>query len=233
MSNIDIRKRLFSFPRAKRLLKELDEFKITVIVPKIATMGLTPRDINTIEPDQRLTKTQKLYEALGQGDELRKLNRTKYSSFMYEEKLTVDDEIEAEYINGEINKKAYYKKVETYLPLSEIIQIFNNGYTVRTTNKETLIKLLEKLEYVYNNLETMRTPELEPVLELIENFYNSIIEGKGEELDNYLIKKRLQKSNSVLSLMENRMDKENLTVIRDKEGNSRVIDLSDLVVNNN
>ena len=110
MGDIDIRKRLFSYPKAKRLLKELDEFKIMVIVPKIATMGITPRDINSIEP-HGLSKTQKLYEALGQGDNFRRLNRTRYSRFMYEEKLTVDDEVEVEYINGEVNKKAYYKKV--------------------------------------------------------------------------------------------------------------------------
>lgn len=229
MEKVDIRKRLFSLPRARRLLKELDDYKITVIVPKIAVMYNEPIDIN-IKPNKNI-KSNKLDIVLGSSDKIANMNRTTFNSNLYEEKLTVDTESEVEYINGEINKKAYYKKTETYLPLSEVIQIYNNGYSVRVPNKDTLVRLLNKLEYVYNNLETMRVPELEPIIELIENFYKSIIEEKGEELDNYLIKKRLSKSNSVLSLMENRLDRENLTIIHDKKGNSKVIDLSDLVVN--
>ena len=229
MEKVDIRKRMFSFPRARKLLKELDEYKVTVIVPKIAIMYNEPTDINTYPNTQ--SKRNKLNTVLGYEDKLDNMYKTKFSNNLYEEKLTVDSEVDVEYINGEINKKAYYKKTEAYLPLSEVIQIYNNGYTVRVPNKNSLIRLLDKLEYIYNNLEIMRVPELEPIIELIENFYKSIIEEKGEELDNYLIKRRLSKSNSVLSLLEEKLNNDNLTVMHDKEGNTRVIDLSDLVVN--
>jgi len=117
------------------------------------------------------------------------------------------DGVPYDYKDGEPIKKSLFKYTQVYLPLSMVIQIYNQGYTVKVPTRKGLKVVVENVSKLLDELEPMITPENEQIFELIEDFYNAIIEGREKEIEELFEienRKKLEESGSILAL-QNRL----------------------------
>lgn len=116
-----------------------------------------------------------------------------------------------DYKDGEPIKKSLFKFTEVYLPLSMVIQIYNQGYTVKVPSKKGLKIVVENVSKLLDELEANLTPENEELFELINDFYNGIIEGREKEIEELFElsrKRELEQSGSILALSGNLLSKD-------------------------
>jgi len=221
----------------RQALRELDNEYVLVKIPKLSLEILTDYyiediDTNSIKKQKKLTPQEFL------GGEDTRLNgkaRLRTTQQIYVTNYTYTEENSMIYHNGEPLKKSTLQLRDSYIPISYLIQIYNNGYTIKVPDTKTLLYIIRTLEKVLNNIEDSLTNSNSELLELLEDFYSAIIDGREERI-NYLLESEglnnLKKSKSILSLGNKRLDRSlgNGQNVITRNGDNATIDLSDLIV---
>jgi len=136
-----------------------------------------------------------------------------------------------DYKNGEPIKNSLFKYMEVYIPLSMVIQIYNQGYTVKVPSKKGLKIVVEKVSKLLDELEANINPDNSEIFTLIEDFYNAIIEGREKEIEELFEineRKELQKSGSILSMSNNLLTKDLTTGETIRRSDGKIINIGDL-----
>lgn len=162
---------------------------------------------------------------------LKKLNDTLMEvsvpkiSTLTEAELILDGD-HCSYVDGEPVKKSLYNLEEVWLPISKVIDIYHNGYSVYVSNSERLVAIAKAVSDTLDDLESLhnRTDEVDDVIEYIEEFYTEVLKRsrtKLNKLDNTL------QENKVLGLNESLVGGYN-----EKAGNVNIsrINIDDITV---
>jgi len=126
-----------------------------------------------------------------------------------------------DFVNGEPVKASMSKKETIRLPLSSIIDIYHNDYSISIIHKEDLVKITKILSDILDRLENNNADKDEEVFSYINDFYESIVKQNREKI----IRRMTDTKPKVLGLSD--------TISTNYAGNKRkgnFIDLSDVVV---
>ena len=220
----------------KEILKRLDTCYVTVKVPRISLEILNTQYLEDIDETSLKRKNKMtIGEFLGYEDKLTQSARLGYTNqgyvygFEYEESPSLD------YLNGEPIKKSAMRLREAYIPISFLLHIYNNGYTIKVPKLETLILIIRKLEDVLEDSGPILERTNPDILDFIEDFYNAIIDGREEQITTLMESKEikiLKQNKSILGFMNDVTDNtlERKSIIKQKNGNLRTLNLDDLVV---
>jgi len=127
-----------------------------------------------------------------------------------------------DFVNGEPVKASMNKTETIRLPLSKIIDIFHNDYSISILKKEDLTKIINVISDILDRLEVNKTQEDNDVFEYINTFYESILKQNKTKIVNRLTNDKPKVLGLSDSLTTNYADGFN-------KGN--YIDLSDVIVN--
>jgi len=126
-----------------------------------------------------------------------------------------------DFINGEPVKSSMNKLEVIRLPLSKIIDIYHNDYSISITNKKDLTRIVEVLSDILDRLETNNTQEDQEVFEYISDFYESIVKQNKSKI----IKRMINDKPKVLGFSDSIS-----TNYADGFNKGNFIDLSDVIV---
>ena len=126
-----------------------------------------------------------------------------------------------DFVNGQPVKASMSKRETVRLPLSSIIDIFHNDYSISIINKEDLIKITKTLSDLLDRLEGTTNKDDE-VFDYISEFYESIVKQNKSN-----IMKRLENDKSKVLGLSNTIS----TNYADGINRGSFIDLSDVMVN--
>lgn len=220
----------------KSILAKLDNCYVTVRVPRVSMEILNKHYLEDID-ETSIKKNNKMTisEFLGYEDKLSRSARLGYTNQGYVSGYEYEEEPSLDYRDGEAIKKSAMKLRDAYIPISFLIHIYNNGYTIKVPKIETLVLIIQKLEDVLENSAVLLERTNPEILEFIEDFYNAIIDGREEQINALLEskeRKMLKDNKSILGFMNKISDTtlDTRSLIREKNGNLRALDLDDLIV---
>jgi len=127
-----------------------------------------------------------------------------------------------DFVNGEPVKASMSKKETIRLPLSSIVDIYHNDYSISILYKEDLVKITKILSDILDRLENNTTDTDDEVFDYINDFYESIVKQNRDKI----MKRLVEDKPKVLGLSN--------TISTNYAGNKRkgnFIDLSDVIVN--
>jgi len=196
------------------ILDELHSHRFMVGVPYIALMSETE-----LAPDEEDIEFL-------DGVPIRKLNiRNGTSKDTY-------SKLEPSVTNNVVNKDSLNDMKNVYLPLANIIDLFNNGYSVRTVNRDDVGRIVNILTPCLNDLEAIaeygRVKNADEVYEYINDFYLNMIKINSNNIKNSINK--VSNSGMILGLGNgfSAMDGVKSNGVK---SSSSVIDVDSLLVN--
>lgn len=220
----------------KNILKKLDTCYVTVRVPRISLEIITKHYLDDIDENSIKKQTKlSIREFLGYEDplahtaKLKSTNQGFVRGYEYEEQPSLD------YLDGKAIKKSAMRLREAYIPISFLLHIYNNGYTIKVPKLETLVLIIKKLEEVLEETSDILLRTNPDVLDFIEDFYNAIIDGRENKINALMDNERvlkLRENKSILGYMNKISDKtiDNKEIIKRKNGSIETLNLSDLIV---
>ena len=87
-----------------------------------------------------------------------------------------------DFVNGVPVKASMSKRETIRLPLSAIIDIYHNDYSIAIVNKEDLLRITKMLSDVLDRLEAAKSKENDDVFNYISGFYESIIKQNKDKI---------------------------------------------------
>jgi len=91
--------------------------------------------------------------------------------------------------NNNINKNSKLRLRRVYIPLTEIIDIFSNGFTIYLYNRDDVLRLTNTVNDLLDQLEhATDISSAKPIIDIIEDFYKTFIGNKHKEIDKQLNK---------------------------------------------
>jgi len=126
-----------------------------------------------------------------------------------------------DFINGEPVQQSAFNRVVVRLPLSKIIDIYHNNYSIAIQNRQDLTLILKKLSDILDRLENSIGNVDTETIEYISDFYESILKQNKQKIG-----KRLEESKpKVLGLSDT------ISTNYAEKNIGSYIDLSDILVN--
>lgn len=103
-------------------------------------------------------------------------------------KTTHYDTAPVSYINGEPVKTSVNNRTTVMLPLTAIIDIYHNGFSIYLVRREDTLKLAEMLSELLDRLEVSPDKNKQDIFNYINDFYINVLKGKNKTLDKLINK---------------------------------------------
>jgi len=126
-----------------------------------------------------------------------------------------------DFINGEPVKASMNKPETVRLPLSKVIDIFHNDYSISIVNKKDLVMIIEKLGDILDRLEANNASDDKDVFDYISGFYESILKQNKTKI----VRRMNEYKPKVLGFSDSIT-----TNYADGYNRGKYIDLSDVVI---
>jgi len=101
--------------------------------------------------------------------------------------VTTEAEIElygepVDFINGQAVKASLNNPETVFLPLSKVIDIYHEDYSISITRKEDLLKITKSIESILDRLENQASEEAKEVYDYVNDFYESIVKQNKDKI---------------------------------------------------
>jgi len=91
--------------------------------------------------------------------------------------------------DNNINKRSKLRFRRVYIPITEIIDIYSNGFTIYLCNRNDILRLTNTINDLLDQLEhATDISTAKPIIDTIEDFYKTFIGNKHKEIDKQLNK---------------------------------------------
>ena len=88
-----------------------------------------------------------------------------------------------DFVNGEAVQSTALERTACILPLSKVIDIFHNDYSISVTDRSDLLKIMKKLSDLLNRLEHSINQRDDGVYEYISEFYESLLSQNRKKIE--------------------------------------------------
>ena len=146
----------------KSILSDINKKRIMISVPMLAITG--EKEISGIEECTEFINGAPVKNS-------RTMNTTRY------------DTAPVSYINGEPVKTSVNNRTTVMLPLTAIIDIFHNGFSIYLVRKEDTLKLVQMLSELLDRLEVSPDKNQQDIFNYINDFYVKVLDGKDRTID--------------------------------------------------
>jgi len=126
-----------------------------------------------------------------------------------------------DFVNGEPVKQSVFTRVTVRLPLTKIIDIYHNDYSISIVNRSDLTRIIKTLSDILDRLENSIGNRDEEIFDYVSDFYESILKQNREK-----VTKRLEEDKPKVLGFGDMVS----TNYADKNA-GKYIDLSDVIVN--
>lgn len=209
-------KNRFGFNLTKTIIKELNNMRFFVRVPKIALYK---------DEDLAVNESTRLFV---NGVQVEHNNKTLLNRYTGEDETLVtkksNSTIGLTYTEDGVLPDSGFVLENARLSIAEIIEVFADGFTVMLVNKDDLVKLTTKLSDTLDRLEyASDAVNAKKFIPIIKNFYETMVGMKGKTIKTLL---NTPKKSTTLGFDDDGINNNEIDT-RSISG----IDLSDIVVN--